>query len=85
MQTNRDWMYQRHDERGYLSMIFIEKVKEFIEFASEQETYQNIKKIKCPCAKCWNVHYLDIDTVKLHLYNRGFSPITMIWLSWGGF
>ena len=35
MQTNRDWMYQRHDERGYLSLIFIEKVKEFIEFATE--------------------------------------------------
>ena len=72
MQTNRDWMYQRHDEQGYLSMIFIEKVKDFIDFAAEQETYQTIKNIKCSCAKCWNVPYVDIDIVKLHPYKRGF-------------
>ena len=36
MEGNREWMYQIHDERGYLSMIFIQKVEEFIEFATKQ-------------------------------------------------
>ena len=67
-------MYQRHDDRGYLSTVFIQKVKEFIDFATEQDIYHRTTKIKCPCAKCWNVPYLDKDTVKLHLYKQGFRP-----------
>ena len=58
-------MYQRHDEKGYLSTVFIQKVKDFIDFATKQETYHRTTKIKCSCAKCWNVPYLDVDTVKL--------------------
>jgi len=32
-------MYQRHDEHGYLSMVLDQKVKEFNEFATEQEAF----------------------------------------------
>jgi len=67
-------MYQRHDERGYLSTVFVQKVKEFIDFATGQETYHRTTKINCPCAKCWNVPYLDVNTVKFHLYRWGFRP-----------
>jgi len=76
-------MYQRHNERGYLGMIFIQRVKEFIEFATEQETYQTNTKIKCPCAKSWNVPYSDVDTMMLHLYSRAFGLSTMSWVCYG--
>ena len=39
-----------------------------------------MKKIKFPCANCWNVPYVDIDTVKLHLYKRGFRPNYYEWV-----
>jgi len=48
-------MYERHDEHGYLNTIFVQNVKDFIEFATEQETFQTIMKNKCIYAKCWNV------------------------------
>ena len=67
-------MYQRHDVHGYFKMIFIQKVKEFIEFAIEQEAYQTINQIKCPCAKFWMAPYLDVAIMKLHLYKQGFWP-----------
>jgi len=45
-------MYQRLDSDGYLSKIFIERVDEFIEFATVQELFRNMNKIKCPYIKC---------------------------------
>ena len=79
MEGNREWTYQRHDKRGYLNTTFIQKVKEFIEFATKQEIYQITANVKCPCAKCWNVPYLVVDTMKLHLYKRGFQPNYYEW------
>lgn len=61
-------MYERHDEHNYFKTIFIQKVKELIEFAIDQEAYQTINQIKCPQAKFWMEPYLDVDIMKLHLY-----------------
>ena len=76
-------MYQRLDSDEYLSKTFIEKVEEFIEFATEQELFRNMNKIKCLCMKCWNGPYLDVDTVKLHLYKQGFRSNYYKWVCHG--
>jgi len=71
-------MYKRFDG-DYLCEEFVEKVDEFIKFASEEEHFKKYAKLKCPCNKCWNVPYLDEDTVKLHLYKNGFRPNYYQW------
>ena len=76
-------MYQRLDSDEYLSKTFIEKVEEFIEFATEQELFRNMNKIKCLCMKCWNGPYLDVDTVKLHFYKQGFRTNYYKWVCHG--
>ena len=76
-------MYQILDSDGYLIKTFIKKVEEFIEFATEQELFRNMNKIKCPCMKCWNGPYLDVDTVKLHLYKQGFRTNYYKWVCHG--
>ena len=78
MGTNRDWIYERLDG-DYLSEKFVRKVNEFIEFASKEEHFKKYEMLKCPCNKCWNVPYLDEDTVKLHLYKNGFRPNYYQW------
>ena len=55
-------------EGKYLSKTFVEKVDEFMRFACAQEEFQMCQKLKCPCVKCRNVPYHDVDTIKLHLY-----------------
>ena len=67
-------MYKRLDG-DYLSEDFVRKVDEFIKFVSEEEHFKKYEKLKCPCNKCWNVPYLEEDTVKLHLYKNGFILI----------
>ena len=83
MERSRAWIYQRLDSDGYLSKFFIEKVDEFIEFATEQELFRIMNKIKCPCIKCCNECYLDVDTVKLHLYKQGFRTNYYKWVCHG--
>ena len=71
MGINWDWMYKRLNG-DYLSEEFVEKIDEFIKFASEEEHFKKYEKLKYPCDKCWNAPYLDKNTVKLHLYKYGF-------------
>ena len=67
-------MYKRLDG-DYLSEDFVRKVDEFIKFASDEEHFKKYEKRKCPYNKCWNVPYLDDDTIKLHLTRMGFILI----------
>ena len=83
MEQSPVWMYQRLDSDRYLSKIFIERVDEFIDFATAQELFRNMNKIKCLCIKCWNGPYLDVDTVKLHLYKQGFRTNYYKWVCHG--
>ncbi|GAB4840802.1 hypothetical protein Ancab_039654 [Ancistrocladus abbreviatus] len=78
MRSDREWMYQRLDGR-WLSATFVEKVEEFIEFACAHDNILVDGKLKCPCKKCMCISYLDIDTIKLHLYKRGFRPFYYQW------
>jgi len=82
MDLGWEWMYNR-TEGKCLSKVFIEKVEEFIKFACAQEEFQRLHKLKCPCAKCRNVPYLDVDTIKLHLYQRGFRANYYRWVHHG--
>jgi len=56
-------MYNRIEGK-YLSKTFVEKVDEFIRFVCAHEEFQRCQKLKCPCVKCRNVPYLDVDTIK---------------------
>ena len=80
---NRSWMYNRVDGK-YLSKVFIAKVNnEFITFACAQQELQRCQKLKCPCTKCRNKPYRDVDTVKLRLYQRGFVAHYYRWVHHG--
>ncbi|XP_021867293.1 uncharacterized protein [Spinacia oleracea] len=70
---DREWMYNRVNG-NFLSSTYAEKVDEFIEFSCKQENVMIDGLLKCPCAKCRNVPYLDPDVVKFHLYQNGFRP-----------
>ena len=63
--------------------MFIAKVNEFITFACAQQEFQRCQKLKCPCTKCRNKPYRDVDTVKLHLYQRGFVAHYYRWVHHG--
>ncbi|KAL7607985.1 hypothetical protein Lser_V15G12232 [Lactuca serriola] len=76
---NRNWMYERLDDRGHVSHLFINGVKTFIEFASTKQSYMDGDKIKCPCTKCNNKAYKAVDEAKYHLYKFGFVPNYRFW------
>ena len=72
MDPNREWMYNKLEGK-YLSNMFIAKVDDFITFACPQQEFQRCRKFKCSCMKCRNKPYLDVDTIKLRLYQQGFQ------------
>ncbi|CAI9296941.1 unnamed protein product [Lactuca saligna] len=76
---NRNWMYERLDDRGHVSHVFINGVKTLIEFASTKQSYMDGDKIKCPCTKCNNKAYEAFDEAKYHLYKFGFVPNYGFW------
>ncbi|XP_021741193.1 uncharacterized protein LOC110707492 [Chenopodium quinoa] len=71
--VDRQWMYERVNGK-FFSSTYAKKVDEFIEFASTQDNVMIDGLLKCPCAKCRNVPYLNPDDVKFHLYQNGFRP-----------
>ncbi|XP_048501793.2 uncharacterized protein LOC130589373 [Beta vulgaris subsp. vulgaris] len=78
----RSWMYNRLDGRR-LRTEFVKGVDEFIEFCLQHPHLHDNDKIKCPCIKCNNMRYLEVDTVKVHLYKKGFKPNYFDWLCHG--
>ncbi|KAF3678745.1 putative flowering time control protein FCA-like isoform X1 [Capsicum annuum] len=75
----RSWMYERLDGRGCLYSRFITGVDEFIQFACSQPNRMSGDKVRCPCAKCQNYKFMDVETVKCHLYQSGFIENYFIW------
>ena len=83
MGTNREWMYKRLDGK-HLNKEFIGKVEnEFITFANQEKGFKKSNKMRCFYNKCWNMSYLDEDTMKLYLHSMHFSPIIFIGLTMG--
>ncbi|KAL7614981.1 hypothetical protein Lser_V15G06214 [Lactuca serriola] len=76
---NRKWMYERLDDRGHISCIFVNGVQSFIKFASSKKSYMDGDKIRCPCIKFHNKAYKKVDKAKYHLYKFGFVPNYEFW------
>lgn len=75
-------MYKRLDGK-FLSLIYANKVDEFIDFVSKRENVLIDGLMKCPCSKCRNIPYRDPETIKLHLYKNGFKPDYYRWTCHG--
>ncbi|XP_057251810.1 uncharacterized protein LOC130591880 [Beta vulgaris subsp. vulgaris] len=80
--VNREWMYERL-EGNFLSPTFANKVDEFITYATTQDNVVIDRMMKCPCAKCRNIPYEDLETVKVQLYRFGFTPNYYRWVFHG--
>ncbi|XP_048502811.1 uncharacterized protein LOC125498615 [Beta vulgaris subsp. vulgaris] len=78
----RSWMYNRLDGRS-LRTEFVNGIDEFIEFCLQRPHLNDDDKIKCSCIRCNNLRYLDADTVKAHLYSKGFKLNCFDWLCHG--
>lgn len=75
----RDWMYKRLDGRGGIVSNFIIGVNNFIQYACSQQNRMSGDNIKCPCKKCHNIKYMDIEMVKCHLFQYGFVENYFVW------
>ena len=77
--TDRVWMYERLDVDGYVSPIFRNGLKAFIDFACSNHNCMDGNKIKCLCRKCKNIPYEKVEVVKFHLARYGFKPNYHLW------
>ncbi|CAH9146216.1 unnamed protein product [Cuscuta epithymum] len=82
--TDRNWMYERYNlfTKNVFDR-FISGMKSFVEFARVQHEFMSEENIRCPCQKCKNWCFYDIETVKLHLFRHGFLANYYIWTSHG--
>ncbi|KAJ3676861.1 hypothetical protein LUZ60_002585 [Juncus effusus] len=78
MSNNRDWMYDRVEDR-VIKQSYANGVIEFIQYAFSREGNINAERIKCPCTKCQNIFYRNRGEVELHLMNNGFIRDYKIW------
>ena len=67
-------MYARLHDDGTLNMEFVNRIHEFIEYASGQSAYMQSNKIRCPCKVSHLRKFREIKVVKLHLVKKGFVP-----------
>ncbi|KAF7801033.1 uncharacterized protein G2W53_044445 [Senna tora] len=75
MRPDRLWMYNRRDQsRKSLNCAFIDGVEEFVSFVLSPPNFVSNGQIHCPCSRCDNTKLFDVETVKVHLYSRGFIP-----------
>ncbi|KAL8140506.1 hypothetical protein V2J09_006527 [Rumex salicifolius] len=81
---NRGWMYDRRlpNDSGWKNG-FIDGVEIFIEFATSQVHLMDGSKINCPCSKCKNGRFQEIDDVRVHLYTKGFVDSYYSWTEHG--
>ena len=88
---DRAWMYERLDNEGYLSSVYCDSLRGFLDFAFSNKEYVERKtmgtdivlRIRCPCRKCKNRHYTVRDDVELHLLQHGFVPDYWTWWAHG--
>lgn len=77
-------MYDRLDGRQ-LKPEFVKGVGEFIDFCIQHPSFNDSDKIRCPCPRCDNKRFLDTETVRVHLYRKGFCPEYFDWICHGEF
>ena len=82
--TNWSWMYDRiHEGRGWVKPKFYTNVDEFISVVCQLELFLREGIVRCPCSKCRCRNYLDIETIRYHLYKDGFGPDYWVWTEYG--
>ena len=75
----RAWMYDRLDGRGAINSSFVIGVDKFIQFACLQQNCMSGNKVRCLCKTCHNFMFMDVETIKHHLYKSGFVDNYFIW------
>ena len=86
MEDDREWMYEGRIVNGMFSNEWGDKVDEFFEFTLRHpECVNGGTAIRCPCTsvKCQNKKFLNVETVKVHLYRNGFVPDYYVWIYHG--
>nr|XP_016475280.1 PREDICTED: uncharacterized protein LOC107796969 [Nicotiana tabacum] len=74
-----DWMYKRLDNRGGINSRFITGVNKFLQFACSRRNHISGDNVRCPCKKYHNIKYMDVETVKFHLYQYGSVENYFLW------
>lgn len=78
---NREWMYLRFSNDDYISLEFQQGIYSFIEFACSQPTFMDRDKTRCPCRKCKNKAFWDVDTIRIKQCIESV-PWNGIWCCW---
>ncbi|PIN13235.1 hypothetical protein CDL12_14151 [Handroanthus impetiginosus] len=76
MNTDRSWMWQRLNEKGYLTEEFMQRVEEFLNSAFDDPQVAYLGQIRCPCSKCGNREFLSRMDAHIHILNNGFFGYT---------
>ncbi|XP_050213117.1 uncharacterized protein LOC126664651 [Mercurialis annua] len=84
MESDRSLMYRRL-QGGLLYPGFDERVQEFVNFALRHPACMSGPELKCPCPRtgCKNTSYQNVETVKLHILQKGFVKDYQVWLFHG--
>lgn len=78
----RSWMYKRTIGQS-INPNFVKGVDEFIQYVRDHPESSNPDEVRCPCVKCKNKRLWNADTVKIHLYDKGFVPNYYVWMCQG--
>jgi hypothetical protein len=77
MDEDHWWMYGGWKKGGGHTKEWINKTKEFIDYAF---SLPNNRGMKCPCSKCRNSVCEDKRTLSLHLCKVSFMPAYEVWV-----
>ncbi|XP_021775780.1 uncharacterized protein LOC110739640 [Chenopodium quinoa] len=78
----RSWMYERMIGQS-INPDFVKEVDEFIQYVTDHPESSNSNEVRCPCVKCKNKRLWNADTVKIHMYGKGFIPNYYKWMCHG--
>ncbi|XP_021744024.1 uncharacterized protein LOC110710077 [Chenopodium quinoa] len=78
----RSWMYKRTIGQS-INPDFVKGVDESIQYVTDHPESSNPDEVRCPCVKCKNKRLWNADTVKIHLYGKGFVPNYYEWMCQG--
>ncbi|KAL0434353.1 UNVERIFIED_CONTAM: hypothetical protein Slati_2769600 [Sesamum latifolium] len=73
-------MYEKYlQENLSIWHEFEDGVREFVNWAKDQQAYMNGEKIRCPCRKCRNRIFKTTDEVMFDICMKGFMDRYYNW------